>query len=44
MVWATYDLAHEGWAAAEFPDGRVSVGSESGGAVVVRWDREPAGA
>ncbi|MEV4249349.1 hypothetical protein AB0J63_38780 [Streptosporangium canum] len=40
MVWATVDCAHEGWAAAEFPDGRVSVGSEHGGTVVVRWDPE----
>ena len=47
MVWETDDYEHEGWAAAEFPDGRVSVGAESGGTVVVRWgpegDSEPAG-
>ncbi|WP_030925502.1 hypothetical protein [Streptosporangium amethystogenes] len=47
MVWETDDCAHEGWAAAEFSDGRVSVGSETGGAVVVRWgpegEAEPAG-
>ncbi|MEU8041060.1 hypothetical protein, partial [Streptosporangium sp. NPDC049078] len=33
MIWETDDYAHAGWAAAEFSDGRVSVGSEAGGAV-----------
>ncbi|MEU7004142.1 hypothetical protein [Nonomuraea sp. NPDC046570] len=46
MGWETVDCAHVGWAATEFPDGRISVGSEAGGTVVVRWgleDQEPAG-
>jgi hypothetical protein len=30
MGWSTEDGRHEGWAAAEMPDGRLSVGSASG--------------
>jgi hypothetical protein len=34
MGWQTDDGKHEGWDAAEFPDGRFAVGSENGGAMV----------
>ena len=34
MSWQTDDGLHEGWDAAEFPDGRFSVGSGDGGALV----------
>jgi len=34
MSYQTDDGLHEGWDAAEFPDGRFSVGSGSGGAMV----------
>jgi hypothetical protein len=34
MGWQTDDGKHEGWDAAEFPDGRFSVGSADGGAMV----------
>ena len=34
MSYQTDDGLHEGWEAAEFPDGRFSVGSGNGGALV----------
>ena len=34
MSWITDEGDHEGWAAAEFPDGRVSVGGNVGGVAV----------
>ncbi|HYZ55795.1 MAG TPA: hypothetical protein VE733_20170 [Streptosporangiaceae bacterium] len=34
MSYQTGDGLHEGWDAAEFPDGRLSVGSQNGGAMV----------
>jgi hypothetical protein len=34
MSWQTDDGKHEGWAPAIWPDGRVKVGSGSGGALV----------
>jgi hypothetical protein len=34
MSYQTDDGLHEGWDAAEFPDGRFSVGSQNGGAMV----------
>ncbi len=34
MSYQTDDGLHEGWDAAEFPDGRFSVGSENGGTSV----------
>ncbi|MGA2827142.1 MAG: hypothetical protein ABSF03_13600 [Streptosporangiaceae bacterium] len=34
MSYQTDDGRHEGWDAAEFPDGRFSVGSENGGTSV----------
>lgn len=38
MSYQSDDGQHEGWEAAEFPDGRFSVGSGNGG-VLVRWLR-----
>ena len=34
MTWTSEDGKHEGWAAAEFPDGRVSTGSSAAGVSV----------
>lgn len=36
MGWITDDGDHEGWAAAEFPDGRVSTGASSAAGVLIR--------
>lgn len=36
MTWVSDDGRHEGWAAAEFPDGRVSTAIAGGAGVAVR--------
>jgi hypothetical protein len=44
VTWVSDDGRHEGWAAAEFPDGRVSTAVVGGAGVAVRTIEEAASA